>query len=123
MEKRAIFPVIMFVMAGASFLFGTWQFLQARAIAEASQKRLAFVVTTIEQSPVGRSQKNELYASIMNGLPSAPGLFSLDISGSFASPAGGDGCTSEGQRTVCRALTGNATDTVRTAVCGVCNPK
>jgi len=124
MEKRAIFPAIMFTLAAASFLFGGWQYLQARSVAAAAQKRMAFIVTTIEQSPVSRLQKKELYASIMNGLPAAPGIFSLDVSGSFASPAGGDSCSSEGQRSVCRSLKAEKSDAVvYEAVCGVCSPQ
>lgn len=124
MERRAIFPIIMFTLSAASFLFGGWQYLQARSVAAAAQKRMAFMMTTIEQSPVNRNQKQELYASIMNGLPAAPGIFSLDVSGSFASPVGGDACTSDGQRSVCRALIAeHASTAVSTAVCGACHPQ
>jgi hypothetical protein len=124
MEKRAIFPAIMFTFAAASFLFGGWQYMQARSVAAAAQKRMAFIVTTIEQSPVSRVQKKELYASIMGGLPAAPGIFSLDVSGSFASPAGGDSCSGEGQRAVCRALKAEQSDAaIYSAVCGACNPQ
>jgi hypothetical protein len=124
MEKRAIFPAVMFLLSGASFLFGGWQYVQSRSVQAASQKRMAFIVTTIEKSDVTRAKKQELYASIMQGLPPAPGVFSLDFSGSFASVNTGDSCTSEGQRSVCRALKDENTDaSTMTAVCGACNPK
>lgn len=124
MEKRAIFPAIMFTLSAASFLFGGWQYVQSRSIAAAAQKRMAYIISTIEQSPVNRNQKQELYASIMNGLPAAPGIFSLDVSGSFASPVGGDACTNDGQRAVCRALTEErVASAIYTSVCGTCNPQ
>lgn len=124
MEKRAIFPILMFSLAAASFVFGGWQYISARALQASAQKRMAYIITTIEQSPVSRNQKQELYASIMNGLPAAPGVFSLDVSGSFASPAGGDSCESEGQRSVCRALKAESSPaSVFASVCGVCNPQ
>ena len=103
-ERRAIFPAIMFTLAGASFLFGGWQYFQARAVAASAQQRMAFIITTIEKSNVDRTTKQDLYASIMGNLPAAPGTFSLGFSGSFASQTAGDTCTSEGQRSVCRAL-------------------
>lgn len=122
-EKRAIFPVVMFLLAGASFLFGGWQYLQSRSVQAASQSRMAFIVTTIEKSDVSRVKKQELYASIMQGLPPAPGVFGLDFSGSFASVGMGDSCSNDGQRAVCRALKAENTDTaIYSAVCGACNP-
>ncbi len=124
MEKRAIFPAIMFILAGASFLFGGWQYLQSRAVQAASQKRMAFMITTIEKSDVTRVKKQELYAAIMQGLPLTPAMFGIDISGSFASVDTGDSCTSDGQRTICRALkTGQADATTMINVCGSCNPQ
>lgn len=122
-EKRAIFPAVMFFLAGASFLFGGWQYLQSRSVQVTSQKRIAFMITTIEKSDVPRTKKQELYATIMRGLPPAPGVFGLDFSGSFASIDAGDSCTGDGQRTVCRALKAENTDTATySAVCGACNP-
>lgn len=124
MNKRAIFPTIMFTLAAASFIFGGWQYFQAKSVQTASQKRMAYIITTIEESPVSRLQKDQLYATIMGGLPAAPGIFSLDVSGSFASPAGGDSCTSDGQRSVCRALKAERVETATySAVCGTCNPQ
>lgn len=124
MEKRAIFPILMFSLAAASFIFGGWQYFQARTVQASAQKRMAYIITTIEDSPVSRTQKQELYATIMEGLPAAPGVFSLDVSGSFASPADGDLCTSDGQRAVCRALKSERSSAeVYGAVCGVCNPQ
>jgi hypothetical protein len=124
MQKRVIFPTIMFILAGASFLFGTWQYLQARSFRAAAQARMAYIVTTIEESDVSRLQKQRLYATIMGGLPATPGFFSLDVSGSFASPTDGDRCISDGQRSVCRALKNeHARIDVYEAVCGTCNPQ
>lgn len=124
MEKRAIFPLVMFLLAGVSFAFGAWQYFQSRSVASASEKRMAYIVTTIEKSSVPRAKKQELYASIMQGLPPVPGVLGLDFSGSFASVDTGDSCTSDGQRAVCRALKAEKTDSdTLAAVCGICNPK
>lgn len=123
MEKRAIFPVLMFVLAGLSFAYGTWQFLHAQAVQASADARLAHVMTSIEESGATRSQKQQMYASIMGDLPSAPGIFGFDFSGSFASQQPDDQCTSDGQRAVCRALEGQGTDQETAgAICGVCNP-
>jgi|GEM_PF-5199770 len=124
MDKRQIFPTVMFALAGASFLFGTLQYFQASAILVASQKRMAFIMTTIEKSSVARADKKELYANIADSLPVSPGLFSIDFSGSFASPAGEDSCRNDGQRTICRALIEQYSDaSVQSAVCGLCSPR
>lgn len=124
MEKRLLFPVVMFLFAGASFAFGGWQYLQARATRQASQQRMAFMLTAIENSAVGRMQKQQLYASIMAGLPAAPSVLGIDFSGSFASPTGGDTCINDGQRAVCRALRAeHAGADVLDAVCGSCDPR
>ncbi|MCC6934108.1 MAG: hypothetical protein IT406_00205 [Candidatus Yanofskybacteria bacterium] len=123
MEKRMLFPLTMFLFAGVSFVFGGWQYFQARATHQASQQRMAFILTSIEESGVSRVQKQQLYARIMDGLPAAPSVFGIDVSGSFASPGSGDACTSEGQRTVCRALVvrGVSRDAQK-AICGACYP-
>ncbi len=124
MNPRLIFPTLMFVLAGASFAFGGWQYFQARAVAAAAQQRMAFIATTIQRSGLAATAKKELFASIMNGLPAAPGVFSLDFSGSFASQQSGDSCTSVGQRAICQALKSAATDpATMTAICGTCNPQ
>ena len=123
MEIRLIFPTLMFALAGVSFLFGGWQFFQARATQTASQRRMAFIVTSIEKSSLASAKKQELYAVIMKGLPAAPRILGLDFSGSFASTGAGDSCTSDGQRAICSALKSQNTDTnVMNAVCGACNP-
>jgi hypothetical protein len=123
MEKRLIFPTVMFVLAGASFLFGGWQYLQAQSAQAASQKRMAFIVTSIEKSSLATARKQELYAVIMKGLPAAPGVLGLDFSGSFASNSAGDSCTSDGQRTICSALMSEHADAaVIINVCGTCHP-
>ena len=123
MEKRAIFPFIMFVLAGVSFAFGGWQYLQARAVEAATQQQTAFMITTIQRSSLAQTKKKELVATIMQGLPPPANVFRLDFSGSFASQ-GLDTCTSEGQRTICRALKSVNTDAATmTMVCGSCNPR
>ena len=117
MNPRAIFPLTMFVLAAISFVFG------GRAVASASQQRMAFIVTTIQKNTgIAAAKKKELYASIMQGLPSSPGIFSLDFSGSFASQ-GGDSCTSDGQRAICTALKANSDAGTFASVCGTCNPQ
>lgn len=113
----------MFVLAGASFAFGGWQYLQARNVQSASQQRMAFMMTAIQKSGIATAQKKELYASIMRGLPPAPGIFSLDLSNSFASTTVGDSCTSDGQRAICASLKLYGDAATRTAVCGACDPK
>ncbi len=123
MEKRALFPAVMFLLAGASFLFSGWQYLQSRSVQAASQNRMAFMITTIEKSDITRTKKQELYASIMQGLPSAPGILGLDFSGSFASEDKGDSCSSEGQRVICRALQQKGDSATMMAVCGKCIPQ
>ena len=123
MNKRLIFPTLMFVLAGASFLFGGWQYLQSRSTQLASQKRMAFIITSIEKSSLAKAKKQELYATIMEGLPAAPAVFGIDFSGSFASVGVGDSCDSDGQRSICGTLKAEKTDAIlMTAVCGTCNP-
>lgn len=113
----------MFILAAASFAFGGWQYVQARLVEAAAQKQMAFIATTIQDSTLASAKKKELFASIMQGLPPSASVFRLDFSGSFASP-GGDSCASEGQRTVCRALTSVETDAATmTRICGACNPQ
>lgn len=122
-EKRAIFPIIMFIAAGASFAFGIWQHISARQIQASSAERMAHIMTTIERSSVTSSKKQELYTSIMGELPASPTLFTLNISGSFASQAKPDRCTNDGQRAVCRALQQYATQADFLAICGPCIPQ
>lgn len=123
-ERRIIFPAVMFVMAGLSFVYGTWQFFYAQRVQAASDARIAHIVTTIERSGTSRQQKEQMYATIMGGLPPAPTLLGIDVSGSFASQQPDDRCTSEGQRAVCRALLSEGTDAVTVqSVCGLCHPE
>lgn len=124
MEKRAIFPGIMFTLALASFAFGTWQYFFAQSVQASATQRMAYIITTIDHSSVAVPKKQELYASIMGGLPVAPKGLGLDFSGSFASQMVPDQCVSDGQRAVCQALKTEHTDevTIR-GVCGVCNPQ
>ena len=82
------------------------------------------MVTTIENSGVPQTQKQQLYATIMNDLPPAPRLLGIDFSGSFAAQQPDDHCVSDGQRPVCRALKEQSTDLAdRTAICGFCDPQ
>lgn len=122
-RKRFIFPLIMFSLAGVSFAYGIWQHVAARQVQAAADQRLAFMATTLEQSSIARSQKNAVFAALFEGLPSAPTLFGIDLSGSFASEESGDACRTDGQRAVCRALKATNTDeaTYQT-ICGLCSP-
>jgi hypothetical protein len=124
MNLRVVFPAIMFATAGGSFAFGIWQYVYARNVQASAAERMAYIMTTIERSDVSRADKKELYATIEGGLPAAPTLFGIDVSGSFASQDTNDHCTSDGQRAVCRALYDTGTDTATTvAICGLCQPK
>jgi hypothetical protein len=124
MDRRLIFPVTMFVLAAVSFAYGAWQQLASRQVAAVADRRLAFIMTTVEKSRFSRQEKQDLYAAIFNRLPEGPTLFGIDLSGSFAAPTGGDHCTNDGQRTVCRALERTSTTSdVLTAVCGLCKPE
>ena len=123
MDRRIIFPTVMFVTAGISFVFGIWQYAFARQVQAAASQRLAFVVQTIEQSGAPAGQKQAMYAEIFSGLPAAPSMFGIDWSGSFASQNTSDQCSGDGQRAVCRALIVEQTDLATIlAVCGVCHP-
>lgn len=122
-NRRLIFPLIMFALAGLSFVYGTVQYAYARRVQVAADARMASMVSTIEGSGIARSQKQSLYAAIFRSLPAAPTFFSIDFSGSFASQDMDDQCINDGQRAICRALATNAEAGVRTAVCGRCNPK
>ncbi len=124
MNPRIVFPVIMFALAAASFAYGAWEHFAAQRIQTAADQRLAFVVSSIAHAPVAAAQKQALYASIFSGLPPAPSLLGIDLSGSFAAQQAGDQCRNDGQRAVCRALrtTDSDAQTV-SAVCGVCDPQ
>ncbi|MBP6885858.1 MAG: hypothetical protein KBC02_01275 [Candidatus Pacebacteria bacterium] len=123
-DRRQLFPTVMFVLAGISFVVAGLEYMQASALQSASQKRMAFILSTIERSTIARPDKISLYATIADGLPAAPGLFRIDVSGSFASTAVSDHCSNEGQRTMCAALISERVSTqVREGICGVCNPK
>lgn len=124
MERRLIFPTLMFVLAGASFAFGIWQYIYASRVQASSAQRMAFIVKTIQSSNIAQANKKSLYASIFEGLPSAPSLFGIDFSGSFASQNVSDSCLNDGQRAICRALVKDDTDArTMTAVCGNCQPQ
>lgn len=114
----------MFLLAAVSFSYGAYQHFSARAARATGSERLAFILETIEESNASTTQKQQLYTSIAGELPMAVPVLGIDLSGSFAAPATGDQCASEGQRTLCRALKdeGAQAGTI-TSVCGVCNPK
>ncbi len=124
MNPRIIFPVFMFTLAGASFAYGIWEHFAAQQIQTAADQRLAFIVGSIARAPVAATQKQSLYATIFSGLPEAPSLLGIDLSGSFATQQTSDGCANDGQRAVCRAMrtTGSDQQTI-TAVCGRCRPQ
>ena len=124
MDRRLIFPTTMFVIAGASFAYGIWQHVVTQRVQASADARLAFVMSAVEGSRVSRQEKQDLYSVVFNGLPSAPSVWGIDLSGSFAAPAGSDRCISDGQRAVCSALRTTAADaSTLTRICGVCEPK
>lgn len=123
MERRLIFPTIMFILASASFAFGIWQYVYASRVQVNSAKRMAFIVKTIQDSGITQANKRSIYASIFQQLPPAPSLFGIDFSDSFASQDISDGCTSDGQRAICQALVqDDADERAMTAICGFCRP-
>ena len=114
----------MFLLAGVSFAYGTWQWLYSRQVQTAADARVAHIMEQVEQAPIAKANKKDLYAAIFEGYPEAPSLFGIDFSGSFASPQADDACTSDGQRSVCRALKDSSADSATVSdVCGACNPQ
>lgn len=123
MERRIIFPTLMFILAGLSFVYGTWQYLYARRVQASSDARLVHTITAIEDSNILLKQKERIYADIFLNLPPAPTFFGIEFSGSLAGQHQDDQCVNDGQRAVCRALrTQGAQPTVYTEVCGLCAP-
>jgi hypothetical protein len=123
-NKRLIFPLMMFTTAGISFVYGTWQFIYAQRVQASSDARITHVVETIERSDVARQDKQELYATIAVGLPEAPTPWGIDFSGSFASTPPDDRCANDGQRSLCRVLERQGTDAATySAACGQCDPR
>ena len=119
---RIAFPVTMFVLAAVSFVYGTWQYFALQSAEATDASRLAYIMETIEDSELSRARKQELYVSIAAELPANAPILGIDFSGSYASEE--DRCDSDGQRILCRALTGeDASSEVIGAVCGECNPK
>lgn len=115
----------MFLLAGISFAYGTWQWLYARQVQVASDARVAHILEQVDKFTTAKSvNSNPLYTAIFDGYPSAPSLFGIDFSGSFASKQSDDACVNQGQRSVCRALKSAETDPAMiTDVCGLCNPR
>lgn len=121
---RIAFPVTMFVLAAVSFVYGTWQYFALQSARATDASRLAYILETIEDSELTRARKQELYVSIAAELPSAVPVLGIDVSGSYASEGIGDGCDSEGQRTLCQALASEgASEATTQAVCGACQPE
>jgi hypothetical protein len=122
MQFRAIFPIAMFVLAIVSFAYGVWQQLTVRALRASADERVAVLVETVEQSVLARSQKQVLYTSMFSAMPAAPAVLGIDVSGLFASQDV-DGCTQEGQRSLCASLVRSGTvETTLWAICGECAP-
>ena len=114
----------MFVIAAISFSYGIYQNVVARKVQVSSDARLAFVMSSIEDSRSSRQEKQDLYNTIFLGLPKAPSILGINFSGLFAAPAGGDQCSSDGQRSVCSALKKSNTDSATMMrICGLCEPK
>ena len=123
-KLRIAFPMLMFVLAGVSFSYGAYQHVSARTARTVDDQRLAFILETIEESNFSSIRKQELYASIAADLPESAPVLGIDFSGSFAAPTGGDQCSNDGQRTLCRALTSQGADpSTISAVCGDCEPE
>lgn len=121
---RIAFPVTMFILAAVSFGYGTWQYFALQSARATDASRLAFILETIESSELARARKQQLYASIAADLPKAFPVLGIDVSGSYASEGVDDGCSSDGQRTLCRALEGEeASQATLQAVCGSCHPE
>ena len=121
---RVAFPITMFILAAASFTYGAYQHFAVRAERATGSERLAFILESIEESGASPAQKQQLYASIAEGLPSSTPVLGIDFSGSFAAPETGDQCTNDGQRTLCRALRlENASSRTISSVCGTCHPR
>lgn len=114
----------MFALATVSFGYGTWQYFYTQRVQAAADARIAHIVEQVDGMPVSDRTKQELYADIFTGYPEAPALLDVDLSGIFAATPQDDACTSDGQRSVCRALQGAGADAaVREDVCGACNPR
>lgn len=123
MDKRLIFPLTMFVLAGFSFGYGTWQYFYAQRVQAAADARVASIIEHVDALALSPRVKQDLYASIFRSYPSAPTLLGIDVSGSFASQQVDDHCGSAGQRAVCSALGRSGTSLeVILSVCGTCRP-
>ena len=123
MQKRLIFPLTMFVLAGLSFAYGTWQWLSARAVQASADARVAYIMGTVQTHPWSEYQKQAFYVALFQDYPGSPKVLGIDVSGSFASERANDRCVNAGQRAVCRSLrTASASAETIAAVCGACNP-
>jgi len=124
MDRRYVFPVVMFVLAGVSFTYGIYEHFAATGAQTSADARMAFILSSIENSRSSRQEKQDLYTTIFKGLPAAPSILGVGLSGSSAAPVGGDQCVNDGQRAVCGALKRSNTDAATTMrICGLCSPK
>ena len=122
-QRRLIFPLAMFILAGASFAYGTWQWMTARAVQASADQRIAHVLDSVEgNTSWSDRQKQAFYIALFKDYPAGPTIFGIDLSGSFAAePA--DQCVNDGQRTVSRSLYEAGADSkTLMSVCGACNP-
>src|SRR4030042_1527112 len=103
-QRRLIFPLAMFILAGASFAYGTWQWMTARAVQASADQRIAHVLDSVEgNTSWSDRQKQAFYIALFKDYPAGPPLFGMDLSGSFAAePA--DQCVKDGQRTGWRSV-------------------
>jgi hypothetical protein len=120
-DRRVIFPVAMFALAGVCFGYGTWQYVYAQRVQAAADARVAHIMEQVDGLAVAKKSKLDLYTAIFKEYPKGPASVGLDLSGIFAAPSDGDGCASDGQRAVCRALVASD-ESVRVSVCGACKP-
>ena len=113
----------MFVLAGLSFAYGTWQWISARAIQASADARVAYVLESVQGNGSWTDrQKQAFYIALFKDYPAGPTILGIDLSGSFAAEPE-DQCVNNGQRMVCRSLVASATnEETLMAVCGSCNP-
>lgn len=122
-QPRLIFPLTMFILAGVSFAYGTWQWLSARAIQASADARIAHVLTSVQDNGSWSDrQKQAFYIALFKDYPPGPAVLGIELSGLFAAEPE-DQCVNDGQRSVCRALRSATADAqTMMAVCGACNP-
>ena len=124
MNKRLIFPLLMFTLAACSFAWGGYQYWYAGQVQAASDARVAHIMDAVADTPMTLRTQENLYASIYEDYPAGPAGIGVDVSGSLAGQKIPDGCASDGQRSVCRSMRdgGSSFESYR-AACGVCLPQ